>query len=46
MRAAQSELVQVHPDAFWVDFGDFDFLRMTEVAGCNLIAGFGRAFQV
>lgn len=32
-----------HPDAFWVDFGDFDYMRMDTVVQCNLIAGFGRA---
>lgn len=44
--AARDAYMKVHPDAYWVDYGDFDFHRMNTVAGCNLIAGFGRAFKV
>eukprot|EP00892_Ulva_mutabilis_P009162 jgi/Ulvmu1/6618/UM003_0255.1 len=44
--AARDAYMKVHPDAFWVDFGDFDFMRMTEVAGANLIGGFGRVCQI
>lgn len=35
-----------HPDAFWVDFGDFDYMRMDTIVQCNLVAGFGRASKV
>lgn len=32
-----------HPNAFWVDFGDFTFFRMTELKACNFVGGFARA---
>ena len=30
-----------HPNAFWVDFGDFTFFRMTDLKAVNFVGGFG-----
>ena len=30
-----------HPNAFWVDFGDFQFFRMTDLKAVNFVGGFG-----
>jgi len=35
-----------HPDAFWVDFGDFTWFRMSELVGVRFIGGFARAGNV
>jgi len=32
-----------HPNAFWVDFGDFTFFRMHELKAVNFVGGFARA---
>ena len=32
-----------HPDAFWVDFGDFSWFKMRSVATVRLVGGFARA---
>ena len=32
-----------HPDAFWVDFGDFTWHRMDGILGARLVGGFARA---
>mmetsp|Transcript_45615 Transcript_45615/g.134925 ORF Transcript_45615/g.134925 Transcript_45615/m.134925 type:complete len:277 (-) Transcript_45615:264-1094(-) len=32
-----------HPNAFWVDFGDFTWYRMTELKAVNFVGGFARA---
>jgi hypothetical protein len=44
--AAREAYLARHPEAFWVDFGDFSYLRMNDVVAANLIAGFGRATKV
>jgi hypothetical protein len=35
-----------HPEAYWIDFGDFSYIRMNEVVACNFVGGFGRASPV
>jgi hypothetical protein len=35
-----------HPDAFWVDFGDFSWHRMDGILGARLIGGFARAGSI
>ena len=35
-----------HPDAFWVDFGDFSWWRMEKVEMARLVGGFARAGKV
>ena len=35
-----------HPDAFWVDFGDFSFYRMHELRAVNFVGGFARAGSI
>lgn len=32
-----------HPDAFWVDFGDFSWWRMRELKAVRFVGGFARA---
>ncbi|KAL1496397.1 hypothetical protein AB1Y20_016352 [Prymnesium parvum] len=32
-----------HPNAFWVDFGDFAFFRMRQLKAVNFVGGFARA---
>ena len=35
-----------HPGAFWVEFGDFNFFRMDEIADVRFVGGFARAGQI
>jgi hypothetical protein len=35
-----------HAEAYWIDFGDFSYIRMDEVVACNFVGGFGRAAAV
>lgn len=35
-----------HPGAYWVDFGDFAWYEMTEIAACRIVGGFARAASV
>lgn len=35
-----------HPDAFWVDFGDFTWWRMSELKAVRFIGGFARAGDI
>jgi len=35
-----------HPNAFWVDFGDFMFFRMSELKVVNFVGGFARAGSI
>jgi putative heme iron utilization protein len=35
-----------HPGAFWVDFGDFTWFRMSELVSVRFIGGFARAGEV
>ena len=44
--ACRETYLGVHKDAFWVDFGDFAWFRMTSLAHCRWIGGFGRAHTV
>jgi len=37
---------KTHPNAFWVDFGDFTFFRMHEVKAINFVGGFARAGSI
>lgn len=41
--ACREAYMAKHPEAYWVDFGDFSYLRMDEVVTANYIGGFGRA---
>ena len=42
-KAAREAYLAKHPDAFWVDFGDFAWHRMDAVVGARLVGGFARA---
>lgn len=45
-REALKEIYRAkHPDAFWVDFGDFNWFRM-EIEKINFVGGFARAGSV
>ena len=45
--AGLSELYRkTHPDAFWTDFGDFTWFRMSELKAVRFIGGFARAGDV
>jgi len=35
-----------HPNAFWVDFGDFAMYEATELVGVRLVGGFARAGSI
>jgi putative heme iron utilization protein len=35
-----------HPDAFWIDFGDFTYWKMDEIKGVRYIGGFARAGSI
>jgi hypothetical protein len=43
--AARTVYLAKHPDAFWVDFGDFRWFRMT-VEKVRFVGGFARAGSV
>jgi len=45
-KASREIYLQKHPDAFWVDFGDFSWWRMEKVELARLVGGFGRAGTV
>ena len=44
--AARDRYLAVHPDAFWVTFGDFTWWRMAEIVSIRLVGGFARAGSV
>jgi hypothetical protein len=44
--AAREEYLKRHPEAFWVDFGDFSFMQMREIVSVGYIGGFGRISKV
>lgn len=35
-----------HPNAFWIDFGDFTFFRMHNLKAVNFVGGFARAGSI
>lgn len=37
---------QRHPGSFWVDFGDFHWFQMTNIAAARVVGGFARAGSV
>ena len=41
--SAREAYLAKHPDAFWVDFGDFTWHRMDAIVGARLVGGFARA---
>lgn len=41
--AAREQYLAKHPDAFWVDFGDFSWWRMEQLQAVRLVGGFARA---
>ena len=43
--SARTTFLSVHSDAFWVDFGDFSWWRLTP-SSARVVAGFGRAGSV
>jgi hypothetical protein len=44
--AARERYLARHPDAFWVDFGDFTFWQMEDLKAIRLVGGFARAGSV
>lgn len=42
-KAAREVYLAKHPDAFWVDFGDFSWFSVEVARSCRLVGGFGRA---
>ena len=43
---ARERYLKQHPDAFWVDFGDFSWFKMTELKEVKYVGGFGRAANI
>ena len=43
---ARARYLARHPGAFWVDFGDFAWYKMTEVVAIRIVGGFARAGSV
>lgn len=43
MEKAKATFMSKHPDAFWVDFGDFRWFRMITMVDARLVGGFARA---
>jgi putative heme iron utilization protein len=43
-RAAYRDIyMKSHPNAFWIDFGDFTYYKMTSIKAVRFIGGFARA---
>eukprot|EP00741_Cyanophora_paradoxa_P013373 tig00020684_g12914.t1 len=42
----RDDYLKKHPDAFWVDFGDFSWFRMASIQEVSLVGGFARAAAV
>lgn len=45
-RDARSTYLAKHPNAFWVDFGDFAFYKLTSLRSARVVAGFGAAGSI
>ena len=43
---AREAYLKKHPEAFWVDFGDFSYLRMDDLVCAQFVGGFGRISKV
>ena len=43
---ARERYLAKHPGAYWVDFGDFAWYKMTEVVAIRVVGGFARAGSV
>eukprot|EP00640_Fibrocapsa_japonica_P003250 CAMPEP_0113935316 /NCGR_PEP_ID=MMETSP1339-20121228/2474_1 /TAXON_ID=94617 /ORGANISM="Fibrocapsa japonica" /LENGTH=336 /DNA_ID=CAMNT_0000937413 /DNA_START=44 /DNA_END=1054 /DNA_ORIENTATION=+ /assembly_acc=CAM_ASM_000762 len=41
--AVKETYMKFHPNAFWVQFGDFSVFRMKELVECRFVGGFARA---
>lgn len=46
MAEARKCYLAKNPDAFWVDFGDFQWFKMDKLLNARLVGGFARAGQV
>lgn len=44
--AAREDYLARHPEAFWVDFGDFSFMQMREITAVGYVGGFGGIHKV
>jgi putative heme iron utilization protein len=44
--AAREAYLARHPGSFWVDFGDFAWARLEDVAAARVVGGFARAGRV
>lgn len=44
--AAREAFLATHPNAFYVDFGDFRWFRVEDLTGGRFIGGFGRVASV
>merc|ERR1711957_277879 len=44
--AAREFYKKKHPNAFWMDFGDFIWFRMEEIKAIRFVGGFARAGSV
>ena len=45
-KEVKQEYKKKHPNAFWIDFGDFSVYEMTELVQCRLVGGFARAGNI
>ncbi|CAL8467755.1 g7293 [Coccomyxa elongata] len=43
---AKKVFLQKNPGSFWVEFGDFQWFRMDNIATARLVGGFGRIKQI
>ncbi|KAJ1638571.1 hypothetical protein T492DRAFT_942572 [Pavlovales sp. CCMP2436] len=44
--AARERFLKTHPEAYWIDFGDFAAFRMTEVRAIRFVGGFAGAANI
>tara|TARA_B100000524_G_C23611249_1_gene356271 strand:- start:241 stop:579 length:339 start_codon:yes stop_codon:yes gene_type:complete len=46
IKSLRDMYMEKHPEAFWVDFGDFHWFHMTDIQHIRFIGGFGRAGDI
>lgn len=43
---ARGIYMKLHPDSYWVDFGDFSWFKMDDIVQGRLVGGFGRIGKI
>jgi putative heme iron utilization protein len=43
---AKSKYLEIHPNSYWVEFGDFKWFQMKDISVGRLVGGFGRIGKI